>query len=53
MAWTWDRYSNWQPVERKERQRDQPLARFITTVDVMFYVAAVAFAISIVALLVT
>ena len=53
MAWTWDRYRDWQEVDRRQRGQDEPLARFINTVDVMFYVATVAFAISVVALLVT
>jgi hypothetical protein len=53
MSWTWDRYRDstavWPPEERSEQQS---LARFVTVVDRMFYVAAAAFALSIVALLI-
>ena len=53
MAWTWDRYRDsatvWHREERKERD---PLTRFTVIVDRMFYVAAGAFTLSIVALLV-
>jgi hypothetical protein len=52
MTWTWDRYRDWQRARRKEREDADPLARFIKSVDVMFYVAAVAFVITIAALLV-
>ena len=52
MAWTWDRYRDWHHDERTKPQAADPLKHFVTTVDVMFYAAAVAFAIAIVALLV-
>lgn len=54
MAWTWDRYREtaavWHPGERQ--QHLDPLARFVKVVDRMFYAAAAAFAITILALLV-
>lgn len=54
MSWTWDRYRDsaavWPRDERSEQQ--ESLARFVTVVDRMFYVAAAAFALSIVALLI-
>ena len=53
MAWTWDRYRDWQHDERKERQQPDPLRRFIATVDVMFYAAAGALMLSIIAVLVS
>jgi hypothetical protein len=55
MAWTWDRYTDttdvWHREQRKERQDVDPLKRFISIVDRMFYVAVAAFALSIVSLL--
>ena len=52
MAWTWDRYRDWHRDDHTARRDPKPLDRFLTTVDVMFYAAAAAFAITIVALLV-
>jgi hypothetical protein len=55
MAWAWDRYRDtavWHREEGKRRRDADPLWRFIAIVDRMFYVAAAAFALSIIALLV-
>lgn len=54
MFWTWDSYrghAGWSRAAQKVRHQD-PLARFITTVDRLFYVAAAVFAVSIISLLV-
>lgn len=56
MAWTWDRYRDtatvWHGDNRQPRQNKESIAPFLAIVDRMFYVAAGAFAVSIVALLV-
>lgn len=52
--WTWDGYredAGWSRTAQKVRPHD-PLARFVANVDRLFYAAAAAFAISIIALLV-
>lgn len=52
MSSTWDRYRGSTALwVRKGGQHAPPLGRFIATVDRMFYAAAAALAIAIVALL--
>lgn len=52
MSWTWDRYPDSTAAWHGDRRAEEPLARFVKTVNRMFYVAAAAFTLSIIALLI-
>ena len=56
MAWTLERYRatlpTWSGTATRQPQREDPMARFIDAVDRLYYAAAIAFAICVIALIV-